>query len=97
MLCPPHVVSQAVRTPPFARVPHAASPLLPSSLRLASQADLVPPKYTWTAAKVKDEGTIYLVKGLPFPWNRKKVGTFKLRAPDPLPRPVADMRVSKEN
>lgn len=42
----------------------------------ALQAKLLKGK---SAGRFQEDGKIYLVKGLPFPWNKKEVGRFKLK------------------
>jgi hypothetical protein len=52
-------------------------------------------KYFQTSVKFEDDGKIFLVKGLPLPWNKKLVGTFQI-SPTSAPPPKVSMRVNHD-
>jgi hypothetical protein len=61
------------------------------STYLLYQAQLKQGQYYKQVVKFGDEGKIYLVKGLPFKWNKKLIGTFK-GSPVGLPKPSVNMK-----
>ena len=62
------------------------------STYLLYQAKLKQGKYYRGVVKFGEEGQIFLVKGLPFRWNKKLVGTFSGK-PVGLPKPTVNMKV----
>ena len=61
------------------------------STYLLYQAKLTTGKYYPGVVKFGEEGKIYLVKGLPFRWNKKLIGTFT-GSPMKLPRATVNMK-----
>jgi len=43
-------------------------------------------------ARFEEEGKVYLVKGIPLPWNKKLVGRFRIE-PDDFKLPAKNMKV----
>jgi hypothetical protein len=56
---------------------------------MPQQASASRPKYYGQALSFNDGGSVYHVKGLPFPWNKKKIGKFNLWSDDLPPVQLA--------
>jgi len=55
------------------------------------QAKIAPGKYLKEAVRFPEDGDIYLVKGLPFPWNKKSLGKFRVQ-PEDIPLGKVNMK-----
>eukprot|EP00613_Pedinella_sp_CCMP2098_P011615 CAMPEP_0171655474 /NCGR_PEP_ID=MMETSP0990-20121206/40914_1 /TAXON_ID=483369 /ORGANISM="non described non described, Strain CCMP2098" /LENGTH=169 /DNA_ID=CAMNT_0012235577 /DNA_START=53 /DNA_END=562 /DNA_ORIENTATION=+ len=63
------------------------------STYLLYQAKLGKGRYYRSSVRFEEDGKIFLVKGLPLPWNKKLVGNFRV-SPTATPVPTVSMKVS---